>query len=263
MEELLRQLLSRLGALETKVALLAGDASDLREDVEAVGEGVGAADPTTNPASTDDEIEVDSNMHTYSGRSGERDDRSLEWAANEISVLRLFAWSDTTKRVKRLPSAEESSSSDGIRFLARVPKDADDPSKGAELRYFKLLAGGGETTDTETSATNDKPGESIEHYEESSGASGGPLQLRGFADENDTLAGVAGLAETASSGRIGINTADVLVRSNQDDARAKLEYVHAEDMPYWLRNGTYNENYARSIALGSASIGYIRISATT
>lgn len=252
-----------LAALRAKLADLEAQVDELRVALDAATGSRGRVFAPPRPQPAWDEIEPDSRVldgSTPSGGSKRREDKSLEWAANEISVLRLFAWSDNTKRVKRIPGEEESSSSDGIRFLARVPKDASDPTKGAELRYFKLLAdGGGETPDTEESTSGTVPGKSVEHYEESSGASGGPLQLRGFADANDKLAGVTGYGESASGGKVQFLTADMLVRSRQSGARPKLEYVGMANTPFWLRNGTSTHNYAQSIKLGTASDGYITI----
>ena len=139
-----------LAALRARLADLEAQVDELRAALDAGRARGGVQAPPPGPMPAWDEIEPDSRVldgSTPTGGSKRREDKSLEWAAGEIAVLRLFAWADNTLRTKTIGPEESSSSSgsssDGVRFLARVPKNPKDPSQGAKLEYFKLYAEGG------------------------------------------------------------------------------------------------------------------------
>lgn len=135
-----------LVALRAKLADLEAQVDGLRVALGAATGSRGGARTPPRPQPAWDEVEVDSRVldgSTPSGGSKRREDKSLEWAAGEIAVLRLFGWTgSTTIAYPVLQDDEESSGTtaalDGIHFLVRVPVDPSDPSKGATLKYAKL-----------------------------------------------------------------------------------------------------------------------------
>lgn len=141
------ELKARLLRIEADVAFLRARLMATAEDAaDEAGAGPSVA-PEPPPIPTDDEIEVDSVVldgSTPSGGSKRRTDKSLEWAANEIAVLRLFGWAGSSAQSFPLVRMSDESTGetirlDGIHFLVRAPVDPSDPSKGAELKYVKLV----------------------------------------------------------------------------------------------------------------------------
>ena len=135
-----------LAALRARLADLEAQVDELRAALDAGRARGGVQAPPPGPMPAWDEIEPDSRVldgSTPSGGSHRREDRSLEWAAGEIAVLRLFGWSgSSTIDYPVLLDEEESAGTtrdlEKIHFLVRVPVDASDPSKGATLKYAKL-----------------------------------------------------------------------------------------------------------------------------
>ncbi len=135
-----------LAALRAKLADLEAQVDELRVALDAATGSRGGARTPPRPQPAWDEVEVDSRVldgSTPSGGSQRREDKSLEWAASEIAVLRLYGWSGpATIAYPVLQDDEESSGTtaalDGIHFLVRVPVDPSDPSKGSALKYAKL-----------------------------------------------------------------------------------------------------------------------------
>lgn len=126
------------------------------------------------------------------------------------------------------------------------------------------LAGGGRLggldveLDTDRSPGN-PPGESVNRYRASASSDGGPVQLRQFHDMTDTLA-----VQDASSTGSDPTAADVqvLVRhANLTGGRPRLEYVEGDGI-FWVQGGDGSTNYGTEIKLGSASAGFITISAS-
>ena len=111
----------------------------------------------------------------------------------------------------------------------------------------------------------DPPGESIDRWQSSSTPGEqdqfAPLQLRNFADTTDTL-DMQGTGDTG-----GLPTpanVDIVVRKTgvgTGDVRPRVEYVPANDGPFWVRGGDGQTNYGTEIKLGQNN-SYITISAS-